>query len=218
MEARYSVVQLDAHDTQLLIQEYNNLINTCPNYKNLTLQEFMECRNHIYVVSDVEHTFGIHHHDSIGIIGTKPCTMEDIGVKDLDFMCKEDHRMYSIVFFHYTLFGQTINYLGEYVSPTMCCVKLLREALVDKNDGFIGLRMYCPTGKTSEIHDALYISGFRIQEFNPKDSTYLYVRMPQMNLHRIGVDIIDQEMIDKDKENWGIKNSINNYKTKEILK
>ncbi|MCM1223418.1 MAG: hypothetical protein NC548_54115 [Lachnospiraceae bacterium] len=187
----YKIIQLDPHNTATLISEYSKLKGTCPNYSNLTMEEFLDCRDSIYAIADVYGSFG-HCHDTIAIIGIKESTAEDVGIEWMDFYCKPDHKIYSIEFLHYGIIGTHVNFLGNYVSHTECCMRLIEEALADKNDGFVALKMLCPTGKASDLHDALYKSKFTIVNYDPKTETYLYIRMPQMHLHRI--DMKDRQL------------------------
>lgn len=185
MEFKCNIHQLDPGNVPLLCQEYANFKNLCPNYDYINLNDFLKCRNSIYILSDDDSLLGPNYHHMLGIIGIKLSTMDDIGAKYLNFYCKPDCKLYEIAFLHYTYIYSKINMLNEYISNTECLHKLIEEALADKNDGFTAYKTICPTGKTTDMHDALYESNFRIQNYNPVNNEYLYIRTPKMNIDNV---------------------------------
>lgn len=185
MENKFRITQLDPQDFAVLTMEYNKLVNTCVTYRHLALEQFAACRNSIYVIGEDSCRL---HVDSIGIIGIKETTAEKLGIQWMDFYCKPDHKLYSIEFLNYPLLNTSINLFGEYIDHTKGCEDLINESLADKNDAFVAFKIHCPTGKTTDLHDALYDTHFRIQHFNPISDTYYYLRMPQIILHRVDME------------------------------
>ena len=158
-----------------IIKYLHGVLSTInPNY-NGTLEDFVKCRKSIYIANKMDYSDEMVY----GMIGVRKTTMEELGIDHLDYYCMPNHELYSIDFLYSNLNGEKFTILGEYIDENKMLVRLINEALSDKNDGFAALKMYAPTGKTPDIHDSLIEAGFKINSYNPDTETYIYTRSPR---------------------------------------
>lgn len=175
MSRMTKIVKVEPYKKDSLCMIYEMIKASCEDYKFLERRQFDECINSIYICTEYD-TFGFAT-NIYGMVGVRETTMEDIGVEKLKYYCKKSHKIYSMEFLHYSYHGST-PYPPSYVSDESVYMKLLRESLADKNDGFVVFRPHCPTGRTPEYHKYLIEFGFEIEDYNSLTEQYTYVKSP----------------------------------------
>lgn len=169
------IVKVQPYDKRSLCMIFDMLKASCESHKFLQRKEFDECNNSIFVCAEFDIAgFAT---NILGMVGIRETTMEDIGVEKLKYYCKNNHKLYSMEFLHYSYHPVT-PYPPSHVSDVSIYKKLLGECLADKNDGFVVFRPHCPTGKTPDNHNVLIDFGFEIEDYNSLTETYTYVKAP----------------------------------------
>lgn len=99
---------------------------SCDSYDNLSFDEFNKCRNSIYYLEDSNNIIS-------GIIACCNITLDEIPIDKLKYYCKPNKELYMIRVLHF-LYG----------TDTSDMIRLIKECIADKNDGFIYIDPSCP--------------------------------------------------------------------------
>lgn len=163
------IKKINPTDIELLKHIYGLISNTeNSNFKNLSWETFLECRDNIYVYLNNSNGF-----DSIdAVIACRRTTMDKIDLVELPYYCKPHYILYSIECMYISREDNV-----EKTSDVVC--QLVEEECRDKADAFICLRVYSAENKCHRYVTNLLGKGFRFANYDK--NVWYFLKSPINN-------------------------------------